>query len=186
MRTASVIASFAVAILASPALACSPAPLDVGQRLQNAECADVYNDDAYTSRGVGGARDMGGGFVRQFFVAGNACYNQASMIVTDCNTGRAVIFGPGDPESLMASEEERARQAKQPFQVLRAAIEAAAAAGTPMTLQAIADRAGDSFTNNAIVGTGNPVGISSSTEKPRHGFDLSCGCKLYYPGLPGN
>jgi hypothetical protein len=146
----------------------------------------VFFDDEYTARGLGDATDLGGGFVVQFYAEGNACYANASMVVTDCSAGQAAIFGPGTTDSPMLSEEERAAKLHEPFEILRGEIEAAAAAGTPLDLAQISARAGGDFINNAMVGIATAIGISNDEAAPLHSYDLACACRLYYPGSAGS
>ncbi len=170
------------AVTASPALACSPVEFPVGQVSRSDDCGVTYYDDGITGRGVDGATDLGSGFVEQFYVSGNACYASSSMIVTDCNSGRAVIFGPVDIESPMSAA---AQDANRPFNTLRRTIETAAQAGEPLSLERIHALAGTGYVNNSIVDAGNPVAISNTTDRPLHSFDLSCGCRHFYPGVSG-
>jgi hypothetical protein len=34
-----------------------------------------------------------------------------------------------------------------------------------------------------VVPLAKPVRLSMNQEKPRHNYDLGCGCKLFYPDL---
>ncbi len=182
MNRVALISLAVFAATAVPALACSPLEFPVGQVSRSDDCGVTYYDDGITQRGVGDATDLGSGYVEQFYVSGNACYAQSSMIVTDCNSGRAVIFGPVNIESPMPSEEEFA---SQPFNVLRQAIEAAAQAGEPLSLEQIHQMAGTGFVNNFVADVENPIAISNTTDKPLHSFDLACGCRHFYPDAPG-
>jgi hypothetical protein len=107
-----VISLIAGALAAMPAFACSPAPFEAGTSAAGEACGMVFFDDEYTARGLGDATDLGGGFVVQFYAEGNACYANASMVVTDCSAGQAAIFGPGTTDSPMLSEEERCLAAR--------------------------------------------------------------------------
>ena len=181
MRTSILAATLAAVVIGAPAFACEPAPFAAGTRQDNGNCSMSYFDDVVTQRGTGYASDLSGGFVAQYYTEGNACYMTASMIVVDCNAGKAVIFGPGPTVGAGAGMPP----ASDPFERLSGQVEAAGKAGKPMSLGAVLGGAQGKFANAVAVAVPGRVKISNDDSAPRHSFDLSCGCKLYYPGSAG-
>lgn len=169
------------AMLASPALACSPVPLLAGTVQRDGVCGIYHNDDAYMSRGISDAEDLGGGFVVQYYFEGNACYGRVSMIVADCAGAQAVVFGPGPTEGPMSPVPEG-----DVWKQLEAQLRGGAAAGRPMPVAEIAAHAvGARFINAAVVTIPGQVGISNDEAAPRHDYNLGCGCGVFYPGSVG-
>lgn len=178
--TRSIIAALA-ALVASPALACSPAPLAAGTVQHDGVCGIYYNDEAYIARGISDAEDLGGGFVAQYYFEGNACYGRVSMIVADCAAGQAAVFGPGPTEgpAQPATEGDVWKQ-------LEAQVRGGAEAGRMMSVAEITAHAqGARFINAAQVTIPGRVGISNDEAQPLHDFNLGCGCRAFYPGSPG-
>ncbi len=181
MNATPLIIAALAALVASPAQACSPVPLVVGNSVQDGACGIYFNDDAYLARGISDAENLGGGYVAQYYFEGNACYGHVSMIVADCTLGQAAVFGPGPTEGPMQPAPEG-----DVWKQLEAQLRGGAEAGHPMSVAEIfAHAKGAGFINAAQVTIPGRVGISNDEAAPAHDFDLGCGCKTFYPGSAG-
>jgi hypothetical protein len=166
--------------LSCPALACSIAPhtpSDVAER--GANCSAMWRPDEYRSVGLMPARNIGQGFVLQAASDGNGCYAEVYEVVTDCNLGEALTIGPHNFDLMSAMENP---QAVPPLEQVSRRIEAAAKAGTPMSLEAIEVVAAEAGLETRLrLGSGDRLNLNGQR------MALGCACRTFYPGLkPGN
>ncbi|WP_425049910.1 hypothetical protein [Psychromarinibacter sp. S121] len=179
MKLYAVILAFALA--APAAQACEPIYREGVDRFDGPNCGVTYFKDGISDEGISPADDLGGGFVRQTYFDGFACAATQSGVVIDCNAGQAVIYGPS---ALIEFAAEPGPENAQ-YAGTYAAVDAAAKAGTPLPLGEIKRRAAG-MANAAIVPVvGKAIGISNTGAPSNRRYDLSCGCKVFYPGSAG-
>ncbi|WP_152612811.1 hypothetical protein [Leisingera sp. ANG-M6] len=176
----------ALSISASAALACQPGLNQQAFSEMKGICGVTHFAEEFGSEGLSEAVDLGAGFVSQLYHSGSACAVAHSQIVSNCAEAKAVVFGPGSYAGAMTKEELENRQ-EEPFQVLSLQVEASAGAGNPMDLaeiEAIAKNA-EMINADTVTIIGRRIGISNSERRPAHTYDLTCGCKHYYPDSAG-
>lgn len=167
-----------------PALACEivPAlPSPVPQR--TAQCGVAYQATEFIRIGLSRAKDLGHGFVRQDAYEAAGCATTYDPIIMDCGTGKAVVLGSGlhDPMSPDRTPE--------PVEQLADQVSKAAAAGQPMTIDAItalaqavdpASVVALTTRSRITVGSIQPAGAARPVTQT---FGLGCACKTFYPAL---
>ncbi|MDQ2066661.1 hypothetical protein Q9295_09760 [Xinfangfangia sp. CPCC 101601] len=161
-------------LLASPSLACSPAPLTPSTTVERGEaCSARSVVSEIDFAGLGEVSQLPGGFLLQETYEGNVCYGEASLIVMDCNTGKAALLGPQSFDLMQGGGQGQ-------MEALVKDLSQAAAKGD-LTLE-VAAKAGAKR---------KLAQFASAKTKDRltmmgRSFRLDCGCKTYYPELkPG-
>lgn len=161
-------------LLAAPAHACSPAPMEPSSKVELGETCSARSvvteiDFAELST----VTDLPGGFLLQETYEGNVCSGEASLIVFDCNTGKAVLLGPqrydlmqGGPQGEMDLLHKDLTDAAAKGML---SLETAAKAGAKRKLPQFAT-----------------ARTKDRLEMMGRNFALGCGCKTFYPELkPG-
>ncbi|NUB43453.1 hypothetical protein GEU84_003580 [Fertoebacter nigrum] len=168
----------------APALACElvpGTPSPVPQRM--AQCGVVYQATDFIRIGLSKAKDLGHGLVRQDAYESAGCTSTHDPIIMDCNTGRAVVLGSALHDPMLADTPP------DPVEQLANRVAKAAAAGQPMTIDAITalaqavDPAGVvalTTRSRITVGSIRPAGAARPVTQT---FGLGCACKTFYPAL---
>lgn len=161
--------SAVLAVPALPALACSPAALEVTGKVQLVgACGQFWAIDTITGAGLSDATPLEGGFALQETASGNACYSTLSMVIADCTTGMALVLGP-DQFDLMGGK------TGQVMDALRAKA---------------SDLAGQkALTLDAMEAEGRALGLAGISRQPLvtplvmegKTFPLDCGCQTLFP-----
>ena len=163
---------------ADAAYACEPMLMKPSNRLERLEnCAARIQYGTTSSAGLSEAKDLGAGFVLQVMRDGEACGgDEIEQVVQDCNSGRVALFGEEygpfwivDPDSPPVASD-----------VLIEKVLAASAKGKPLSVDEIlakAAKAGIKYRLEAE--TRSTLAING------YKFRLGCGCKTFYPDLPG-
>ncbi len=144
-------------------------------RLDN--CAARIQHGETSAAALSEAKNLGSGFVLQVMTDGEACSgNEMDQVIQDCNSGRVAVFGEDygtfwiiDPNAPPIASD-----------VLLEKVMAASAKGKPMSIDEIlakATKAGIAYQLEAD--TRSTLAING------HKFRLGCGCKTFYPDLPG-
>jgi hypothetical protein len=165
-------AALLIAILAAPALpalACSPASMEVTGKVQLVgECGQFWAIDTITGAGLSDAEPLEGGFALQETVSGNACYSTLSMVISDCTTGMALVLGP-ESFDLMGGK-------------------------TGQGMDALRAKAGElaaqkALSLDAMEAEGRALGLTGISRQPLVAplvlegktFALDCGCRVLFP-----
>lgn len=172
---------------AMAARACTPGENTRAERIRDGLCKDRHTEVPYGEVGLYDARDLGQGFVSQVYSEGTACAHSYSMVVLDCARDAAAIFGAYDFTPGVMSEAEAQKARGGQYSLLVDRIEAAAKAGRPMQVAEIVSQARKAKLENAaeVSVAGKRIGITNSPNPSRYRYDLSCGCRLYYPESAG-
>jgi hypothetical protein len=161
-----------IAVLAAPALpalACSPAPMEVTGKVQLVgECGQFWAVDTITGAGLSDAEPLEGGFALQETVSGNACYATLSMVISDCTSGMALVLGP-ESFDLMGGK-------------------------TGQGMDALRAKAGElagqkALSLDAMEAEGRALGLTGISRQPLvtplvmegKTFALDCGCRVLFP-----
>ena len=176
MRTASTRLVLALLVSMAPtgaALACSIIEFTPSDGpVRGASCSYTYYVNTARAVGLSEASDLGGGYVIQHATDGNACYREWNVVLHDCTTRNVLVIGsaradyPWDPEP--------------PMYDLFDQVETAAAAGRPLTLDALAGLA-------AAAGYGNALRVPVGTRLSINGYRVpsDCACDTFYPRASG-
>lgn len=140
--------------------------------VRGAACSHTYYVSTSRAVGLSEASDLGGGLVVQHATDGNACYREWNIVLHDCTAREVLVIGPAradypwDPEPPMFALFER--------------IEAAAAAGRPLSLDALAGLA-------SAAGYGNALRVPVGTRLSINGYQVpsDCACDTFYPRASG-
>lgn len=145
------------------------APINV-----NADCSFDRAGKALNKLGEGGASKANGkGLVSQVVRFGEGCAIHEYLIVTDCNSGQALLIkGPKYPYGGGSSVIDSAEVLLKPHGPLNLERE--------RSLEAIAAKARSA---GALATSDASTFIASLRKKDR--FDPLCGCKLFYPDSEG-
>lgn len=161
-------------LMASPVLACSPAPLTLSSKpVRGENCAISHVVHEYMMVALGGVTRLENGFLLQETYEGNACSGEASLLVIDCNSGGIVLLGPQRFDLMQGGTSGRMDRLARDLTTRAAAgkltLAAASKAGTGLGLPEF-----------ARASTGQRLKMEDRT------FALDCGCKTFYPDLkPG-
>jgi hypothetical protein len=173
-------AASAVAVILQSgfALACEPEPQTPSNRLVRLDnCAAEIQYSEYSYARISEAEDLGNGFVLQYLIDGSACDpSEVDDVVQDCNSGRAAIFG-GVRGAFMTIEPDGKPAASE---VLLERIRATTSKGKPMSIDQILASA-----KNAKIPYVLEAETRSTLAINGHKFRLGCGCRTFYPDLPG-
>lgn len=153
------------------ASACSPAAHPPSVRPETGpECDWSFRTGDYEAVSLSGLTDLGGGVIAQRLREGNACSFEASLLVTDCKSGEAMLFGP-DRVTLM--------EGNTSLPVLR-------------LLDRLEKRPRGSFASlSAVLAQAEASGVRTSVSVPKGSelrfggkvrMPLHCGCATLYPG----
>jgi len=163
------------AVVAGPALACSPSVHTPSEVPQNGpSCSVTWFPDEIRSIGLGPARDLGKGYVGQIAADGNGCYSEINFVLMDCKKGEVLVIGPDNFDLTARSE----NKAPVPFEVVLKDIETAATGGIPLTLDAVAARA-----ETAGLETRLRVRTTDAINFNGQSIGLTCACATLYPDL---
>ena len=111
------------------------------------------------------------------------------QVISDCRKGQALVLGPaGVSHGCLRSDAEYKKfdrdLAASPLG--RAEAEARGLArGGKLELPALLARYTGQIDAAKLVGLKRKVGLAIEETRPRHQYDLGCGCKLLYP-KPGS
>ncbi len=160
-------------LLATPALACSPAPMQPSTVAKKGEaCSVTHTVSEYETAALSKVTRLEGGFLLQETYEGNACNGESSLVVTDCNSGEAMLLGPQIFDLMMGGTTGKMDELAEDLTLRAAAgnltLDAAEKAGTKVGMPAF-----------ARAKTADRIKMLGRS------FRLDCGCKLFYPGSPG-
>ncbi len=127
----------------------------------------------FRAAGLSSATDLGGGFVRQEVIDGNACAWESNLLVHDC-AGDALLVVGWEDRDMMASLSDP--DFETGLMRITAGLDQAAQQGAPLRLAAIADLARAEGLPTALELSGGAL-ISVNG----YGVSTSCVCKTYYP-----
>lgn len=159
--------------LPGAALACNIVPIVPSATPERrANCSYTHLVSEIRAVRLSEAVDLGGGFVLQYALDGNACYHERNIVLHDCAARDLVVVGPEradypwDPEPPMFDIQER--------------IQTEAEAGQPMTLTALTELAQSH-------GYADTLRVSVGTRLSINGYSVpsNCACDTYYPRASG-
>lgn len=173
MRTALV--AFALALAPAAARACSPVPFTPSATPERGEACAYYRYlTEIRAVGLSPATDLGGGFVLQHATDGNACYHEWNLVLYDCTAGELAVIGP-------ARDDYFPENSGAPMRAVYDRLEAEAAAGHPMSLDAASEL-------GHAQGFGAALRVRAGTRLAINGYTVptDCACDTYYPRSGGN
>jgi hypothetical protein len=139
------------------------------QPVQGAGCSYYHILTESRSVGLSEAVDLGSGLVLHHATDGNACYREWNLVLHDCTARELVVVGPDRADYLPADSGAS-------MYALFARIEAEAAAGRPMTLDALTDAAvASGYAPPLRVPVGTTLSING------HRVPTACACATFYP-----
>lgn len=167
------ILAFALAVLATPALTCSPAHNEAAQTVAGENCAVRHVLMPVGASGLTEAENLWLGFTAQRHYDGNACYVTEVRVIVDCAKNKAMTFGTGKAMSI----EEHMAASEGSYGQLYAEY-----AEMPASLDVLADTAVEAgLVVERFDTLAQPVVLGPSGKS----FDLACACRLFYPDTKG-
>lgn|GEM_PF-3956005 len=143
--------------------------------LEDCGLTHLYAPDG--EEGLGPAENLWQGYVLQIFHQSADCLSGETHVVIDCADGTAWSFAPKGA-ALMPEEDLAAAKAHGAYEQLARFVRKA-----PRGYASLAGwRRADDLT---LVDLGSVLGHRVALGTRGETYDLSCGCKLHYPGSPG-
>ncbi len=168
-------------VFSAPAFACEAVinknPSNI--RITGEGCAAEIRYGETSGAFVSEVKDLGNGFLVQDLLDGDYCSGaETAIVIQDCNSGRAAIFGGQTDVSFEIDTDDAGNQVLSPQTQLMEKIEASALAEMPMTIEAIlVDAKASNVPYSFETATSSTIAMNGRK------FPLSCGCKTVYPGL---
>lgn len=154
-------------LAATPALACSPAPMVPAAKPTLTEgCTVNWAVSEYEMIGLSAAEPLANGYVLQSSYAGNGCTGSVGFVLSDCGTGEVIILS-GLGYDLMSPE------SRKKIEGLEARLKSLAKRGR-LTLE----RAGDEG-EKAGMTEARWSDLSGRLELAGKKIALECGCRKY-------
>ena len=159
----------------TPAAACMPYENEASQSIRSKDCSVSHRAKGeYGGELLSEPVDLGGGFVLQTYVNGSFCGASYMPLLTDCSTGETLAVG-------YASSSFDDQGDADPVADFQQAATQRIAKGGPNVLQDMQKLAAKSFEETSIVSMRNGLRLSIGSQKPKHSYNLRCGCKRFYP-----
>ena len=159
----------------TPAAACMPVENEASETIRRKDCSVWHQAKGeYGGEFLSKAVDLGGNFVFQVYGQGTACGSSSMPLLTDCSTGETLAVGyagwslveQGDADPVADFEQAATQRITK---------------GGPNVLQDMQKLAAKSFEETSILSMRNGLRLSIGSQKPKHSYNLRCGCKRFYP-----
>jgi hypothetical protein len=168
----------AALLFGGQAMACSVMPNEETSTERGPNCAVTYiHKGEYGQESLTEAEDIGNGLVLQYYGTMTACGYAKMALVTDCQAAQSLVVGyevwnfNGAQSDVLTRFEQIVRKR--------------AAHGAPEALKDLQGQAAGKFEEIGIYPILDRLRLSIGVQKPRHTYNISCGCKAFYPDLPG-
>ncbi|WP_424833149.1 hypothetical protein [Ruegeria sp.] len=168
-------------LAATVANACTPGDVNENSEIEYlASCGAVFPvEGTVNSTQISEATDIGQSLVRQMVFQGFACAGSRDLLVVDCATSKVLEIN-GIGYAYGVSKREHRLSESNKFLRLIAKLDRRFASDRPLTFKQV-----ESAANWRNLPTSETNELSPSYEFKGVDFDLTCGCKLYYPDSPG-
>lgn len=175
MTTRTALVALTLVLTPAVARACSPVLFTPSAIPERGEACSYYRYlTEIRAVGLSTASDLGGGYVIQHATDGNACYHEWNIVLFDCTARELAVIGP-------ARDDYFPENSGAPMRAVYDRLEAEAAAGHPMSLDAASDL-------GRAQGFGAALRVPVGTRLAINGYNVptDCACDTYYPRPGGN
>ena len=192
LRTAAIPVA-CIGIMVTSAAACEP-PLEgtsADPFVDGSQCSVEHRLGDWTAVWASKAEDVGEGIMTQSFTSSENCGDKGVTVVMDCNSAKSVVFGEAGiiygwtaGEDIEIGERYYALQAAvTPGEQYWDKYDSTPAVSLPAPFSVVDVETEARRLKMPVVNSLNSLRIKMTYEN--YSFDLSCGCRTFYPNSKG-